>query len=192
MAALNFDINLLATGDNKPLNRFLHWSLSYGRYIIIGTQIIVLLAFFSRFKLDRDLSDLQTRIEEKTNILQALNPVETEVRNLQTKIGILGKLEESRTFYSLVMDFFAQNNPSGIVVSQISLNDDDLLLVGKALSNGSFNNFLSVVKKEDMFIEIAIAEVNQSRVDGVISFRINMKLQKPTETVKKTASLINK
>ena len=87
MPAPKLDINLLAqTNINaKPLGKFLKWSLTYGRYIIIGTQIIVLLAFLSRFKLDQDLSDLHTKIDEKVNILEALAPIENNTRLLQDK-----------------------------------------------------------------------------------------------------------
>ena len=67
MPAFELDIDLLKQKpiEERFLGRFLEWALSYGRYIIIGTQIIVLLAFFSRFKLDQELSDLHERIDEK-------------------------------------------------------------------------------------------------------------------------------
>ena len=38
--------------------RFIKWALSTGRYIIILTELVVIIAFMSRFKLDRDASDV--------------------------------------------------------------------------------------------------------------------------------------
>ena len=67
MNPLKLKINLLSKKDleEKALGRFLKWSLSFGRYIIVGTEIIVLIAFFSRFKLDRQLTDLHEAINQK-------------------------------------------------------------------------------------------------------------------------------
>jgi hypothetical protein len=62
------EINLLPKEEfeKKPLGKFLVWALSIGRYIVIFTELIVILAFLSRFKLDRDLADLNQSVREKT------------------------------------------------------------------------------------------------------------------------------
>ena len=58
-------INLMPGRETSFGEKFLNWSLTFGRYIIIGTEIIVLVAFFSRFKLDRDFIDLHDQVKEK-------------------------------------------------------------------------------------------------------------------------------
>jgi hypothetical protein len=66
------EINLLPREEfeKKPIGKFLTWALSIGRYIIIFTELIVILAFLSRFKLDRDLSDLNQSIREKQAVIR--------------------------------------------------------------------------------------------------------------------------
>ena len=68
----NSNINLLKnSSDQSPLDRITDWALTYGRYIMIGTEIVVLLAFISRFSLDRKLTDLKEEIGQKQQILLA-------------------------------------------------------------------------------------------------------------------------
>ena len=44
--------------EKTSFGKFIKWTLNVGRYIVIATELIVILAFVSRFKLDRDLTDL--------------------------------------------------------------------------------------------------------------------------------------
>ena len=60
------DINLLPREEfeQKTVGRFLIWALTVGRWIVIVTELIVITAFLSRFKLDRDLANLYEKIRE--------------------------------------------------------------------------------------------------------------------------------
>jgi len=56
--------------EETSFGKFLKWLLTVGRYIVIFTELVVILAFLSRFKLDRDLTDLYKQIENKQAIIQ--------------------------------------------------------------------------------------------------------------------------
>ena len=60
-------INLLGSQDleHTPWGRIVAWATTYGRYIMITTEIIVLLAFISRFSLDRKNTDLTEEVTQK-------------------------------------------------------------------------------------------------------------------------------
>ena len=64
MPAKTVDVNLLEKDDfsESPIGRIVTWAITYGRYIMILTEIVVLLAFISRFSLDRKLTDLNEAI----------------------------------------------------------------------------------------------------------------------------------
>jgi hypothetical protein len=38
--------------EKSPIGRFLKWALKAGRYIIVLTELIVVVVFISRFRLD--------------------------------------------------------------------------------------------------------------------------------------------
>ena len=68
--------------------RFLKWSLTAGRYIIILTELVVIMAFMSRFKLDHDLSDLNDAILGKQALLEASSNTEKVLRLTQARLNL--------------------------------------------------------------------------------------------------------
>ena len=75
MPAAHPTINLLGqdTSANSPWNRIMDWISTYGRYIMITTELIVLIAFASRFSLDRKLTDL------KEDAMQSMASIATDI-----------------------------------------------------------------------------------------------------------------
>jgi len=179
MPASEYEINLLANAgvDSKPLGKFLRWALSYGRYIIIGTQIIVLLAFFSRFKLDQDLSDLHEKVNNKTSIVTALSSVESNTRNLQNRLDILGKLESARSLYLQVIKTLAQETPSDVSLTQLIFNQNSLSMTGSATTNRGFGDFLTFIRRSGYFSQITLEEISRNSVTNTLNFKLSMQVQ---------------
>ncbi|OGG14942.1 hypothetical protein A2875_03195 [Candidatus Gottesmanbacteria bacterium RIFCSPHIGHO2_01_FULL_46_14] len=88
------DINLIGEGDfsRTPIGRIVTWATTYGRYIMILTEIIVLLAFISRFSLDRKLTDLKEEITQKQAIIETNNSLEQQIRLVQQKLTTIRTL----------------------------------------------------------------------------------------------------
>ena len=91
MPATETKINLLPVDPFEQgfWGRFLKWGLSVGRYIVIATELVVILAFLSRFKLDRDLSDLNETIAEKQAVLAAYSTLEADYRELAGRLDLI-------------------------------------------------------------------------------------------------------
>src|SRR3989344_6821603 len=83
------DKNLIGEGDfsRTPIGRIVTWATTYGRYIMILTEIIVLLAFISRFSLDRKLTDLNEEISQKQAILEVNSQLEADIRAVQGQLS---------------------------------------------------------------------------------------------------------
>ena len=81
-------INLLGQEDlsHTPGGRMVQWAMTYGRYIMILTEIVVLGAFVSRFSLDRKLTDLKEEITQKQAIIEANSELEQNIRTLQNQL----------------------------------------------------------------------------------------------------------
>ena len=79
------NINLIERPDenNSLSNQFLSWAFTYGRYIIIITQIIVLSVFFLRFKFDREHADLKESVSQKEAILEYIKKNRIERKKVE-------------------------------------------------------------------------------------------------------------
>ena len=84
MAAPKSEIELLPQEgwEKGTLGKLLKWALTAGRYIVIVTELAVIMAFLSRFKFDRELTDLHEEIKQKQAVIQSAQSFETEFRFL--------------------------------------------------------------------------------------------------------------
>jgi len=169
------DINLLHGEKQKQLGRFLAWVLTYGRYIIIGTEIIVLLAFLSRFKLDRQLTDLHQSISQKQAIVLAEYNSELQIRALQNHLLIIKKLQAQRDFSLEFLNTIEKLTPSEVVLTDVAQNINHISLVATADTNDGFTAFLNNISASPMFSDISIDEVSKGQGDkkDKIEFKIS-------------------
>lgn len=172
-----FNINLLPGEEGKKLGKFLTWVLTYGRYIIIGTEIIVLLAFLSRFKLDRDLTDLHSSIAQKQAVILAAQDLERQVRELQNRLLIIKKLEQQRDFPPKLLVAFESLTPVDVTLTEFSLEPSKLTLTAVAFSNEGFSTFLNNLSASAYFADISLDQVGKPRSGKGVEFKISTSLK---------------
>jgi len=168
------DINLLPE-DKQPLGSFLSWVLTSGRYIVIGTEIIVLIAFLSRFKLDRDLTDLHQSIAQKQAIVLAAQDLEKQVRILQNHLLIIKKFENQRDFPPKLLATFEQLIPIDVSLTELSSQEAELTLKATAGSNQGFSAFINNLSSSPSFKDISLDNVGKNET-GAIEFQITTTL----------------
>ena len=100
--------------------KFLKWSLTAGRYIIILTEMVVIGAFLSRFKLDKDLSDLTEAINGKKAILEALASTEKTFRKTQSNLEIAQKAINTKPKTLDLWNETVQTMPPEIILTTAS------------------------------------------------------------------------
>ena len=144
-------INLLPGKEPTFGKKFLKWSLTFGRYIIIGTEIIVLLSLVSRFKLDRDLIDLKDQIGEEQKILATLKPIEENVTRLQTRLAEIKKIDEGGGRGTLALPKLTIFTPQEITYQKISISEDKITIIGKAIETVDISRFVSQLRISELF-----------------------------------------
>lgn len=145
--------------EKSLLGKTFSWAFTAGRYIVITTELIVIIAFFSRFKLDRDLADLHQSIEEKQTIIESFAKLEKQVRFLQERTKIIQALESDQMQAAKILEDLAQITPSDIYLNELSLTKEALSAGAVALSDASLANFLSNLQKSGKFEEINLTSL---------------------------------
>lgn len=144
-------INLLPGEEAKFGEKFLEWSLTFGRYIIIGTEIIVLVAFLSRFKFDRDLIDLNDKVKERQKVLESYKPVEENVLRLQKRLTTIAALEANQGSGILALPDIASITPPQITYQNILVSQDKVTIVGQAIETADISTFVATLKASTIF-----------------------------------------
>ncbi len=169
MPANSTTINLIGESamDHTTLGRIVGWAVTYGRYIMIGTEIVVLLAFISRFSLDRKLTDLKEEVSQKQDIIEANLAFEKDIRELQ------GKLEKIRLIVNqpvnplAAVSLFQTILPQGVYLRTYALNKNILEIQAVAGSTDAFAQLMQNLKSSKLLTEIDIGDISRDPLQGI-------------------------
>ena len=169
MPANNISINLLGDSDmeHTPMGRIVNWAVTYGRYIMIGTEIVVLLAFISRFSLDRKLTDLKEEITQKQDIIEANAAFEKDVRTLQDKLSKIKALMAQPVNPLDTLVLFQSLLPSGVYIRNFELSKDTLAINATAGSTGSFAQFMTNLQASKYLSNVEIGDIKRDALTGI-------------------------
>lgn len=178
-ATTNANINLLKnSNEESPLDRITNWALTYGRYIMIGTEIVVLLAFISRFSLDRKLTDLKEEIGQKQQILLANTSLEQEIKNTQSQLSKAKTiLEEQEKPIGILTNLYSLLPPDVFLLS-VELNNERLIIRANAGTTLGFAQFLTNIKSAKNLSQVEIGDIKKKPPFG-IDFIVSAQILKP-------------
>ena len=192
-------VNLLPREDieKRAIGKFLKWTLSYGRYIIISVEMLVFCVFFSRFIYDQKLADINERVEQKQAIVASAADFENRIRNIQKNIEQVKVLDSGRTAYITVLEHLKEIIPKDMIFDSIEFAENEIAISGKTVTNESFARFITDLKASStLYSEIAIESVGKNIPDEatneleeeMVVFSITTKLEgyhgyQPTPTV---------
>lgn len=172
-----FNINLIikeSIGESFSA-QLLSWALTYGRYIIIITQIIVLSVFFLRFKLDRDHTDLKETVSQKQALVESISDLETAIRNIQKRLTHISGISSNQSSILNILRFLQEKTPGSTILSNLTINPGKISFSAMAENLQSFNYFLRVIQNDKRFSEVTLENILR-RNDGKIEFQITSKI----------------
>lgn len=169
MPAADVSINLIGESEmeHTPVGRIVSWAVTYGRYIMIGTEIVVLLAFISRFSLDRKLTDLKDEVSQKQDIIAANIQFENNVRTLQYKLAKIKSLSAVGVNPLDTLSTFETLMPSGVYLQSFNLSGNKLSIQAVAGSTQAFSQFIVNLQSSSLITNIDIGELSRDPLLGI-------------------------
>lgn len=171
-------INLLPKNDfeNTSTGRFIKWAISIGRWIVVFTEFIVICAFLSRFYFDTELANLFDSIRQNKAIVDSAMGFEDNFRQTQEKIKILKNILAEETSPSTTVAEISSLLPLDVSLTDISLNNDKLILSGFSLSEQGINVLIGGMSKNHKFSQINLSNLGQKEGTNEITFNITASL----------------
>lgn len=183
-------VNLLPKEEleTKPFGRFLKWALSYGRYIIVTVELIVFLVFFSRFIFDRELANINDKIEQKQAIIASAQEFEDRFRAIQDHISYVETLDTDRRIYLDILDTLERITPVQVSYNSVSFSEESLTLQGFANNNESFAQLLAQLKIIDTFTAISLDSLSENEEnEDMLDFSLTISFAKIEPAALETA-----
>jgi Tfp pilus assembly protein PilN len=178
------NINLLPKEEieRTPIGKFLQWALTFGRYIVIFTELIVIIAFIYRFKLDRDLNKVNNEIKQKTAIIESQQEFEHTVRVLQPRLSLVKEIEALTLIPSGLLNELAQIIPLDLVIFDLQANSKTIMFQGASLSKVGLATFIHGLQTSNSFTNISINSIStKGRDNPTLNFSLTANL---TKTIK--------
>jgi Tfp pilus assembly protein PilN len=142
---------------------------------------VVILAFLSRFKLDRDLTNLYEEIEQKQAIVESATDLEDDFRFLQKRLTTIKKIEKEQLQASQILEELAGLTPVDVSLTDLSSSNEEINLSATALSEVGLATFLNNLKSSKRFDDLVLSEVSKETTKELgIQFKLSAKLVKPT------------
>jgi Tfp pilus assembly protein PilN len=172
-------INLLIQQDfeHSASGRILSWLLSSGRAIVIITELIVIIAFISRFWLDKTLTDLSEANASKKTQIEASLPFETDFKSVQKRLVISKQLDSQKANAANLIQTVVQVLPQDIILSEISVNEGKVIVEGESLSEGSIASLINSLNKSNKIKDTNLTNIAlENKAQQLIAFRITGEL----------------
>lgn len=179
MPAPNAKINLLPVDpfEDSFLGRFLKWALSVGRYIVIATELIVILSFLARFKLDRDLSDLNEALAQTQVVLDSYGQLEADYKAAAARLGAIEELGRQRLGPEAQLQRLTAVTPVDVYFTGIGLSPEMIELQGNTLSERGLIVLLRALRVSDNFNQVAVNQISSGGQEQAgITFMMTAKL----------------
>ncbi len=141
--------------EYSTLGRVLTWGLSVGRVIVIITELIVIVAFLSRFWLDRTLTDLNAENAAKKRQVEAVSKFENTFRLAQARLETF-KTVSAKTEYADRVSKITSLLPLGVTLSKIGFLKREMNLNGTALSESGLAGFIKALNESGEFQDITL------------------------------------
>ncbi len=169
MPAKDLKINLIGQDDlsHSAWGRLISWATTYGRYIMITTEIIVLLAFISRFSLDRKLTDLTEEISQKQDIIEANKEFEQDIRQLQSQLTRVKTLMAGQEVPLDVLNVVQRFLPPDVYLDAYELSGNKLSVTATAATNEGFSLFLGRLNNAPVLSDVTIGDIRRKATTGI-------------------------
>lgn len=153
--------------------RILSWILSTFRIIVIVTEIIVMIAFLSRFWLDAKNTDLNDEIKHKTAVLTASKDFEREFENIQNRLTIFSELTKNEGLYADILKTTVSYLPQDLFLTTLAFKESSLQIEGSTANEASIQQLMVNLSSTNKFFKINLAELaTNSKDSNLLNFKI--------------------
>ena len=178
---VRININLIPRDPffGTVIGRALKWTLSVGRYIVIFTELVVIMSFASRFTLDRQVTDLNEAINQKQMVLQSYGSLESEFRVIQKKLENISQLQTSNNLVE-IFPRLTKIMPIQVRLNELTVNQTNVIMSGTVPNQEILQKFMNNIQLSPDFANISVGKIDaQGEKVGGYSFELTADVVQP-------------
>ncbi len=154
-------INLLRKKEESLNKRILYFTTHYLRYILVITQLVIIVVFFYRLKVDQEVVDLSEAVKQKEEIITVSYPLLQEAKLVDRQIGVIKNVAKKEDFFLDEFNYITHSIPEGISLKHLSFNKEGVNVKGSALTAASLEFFYKKMREDGKFCKVNLKGVNK-------------------------------
>ncbi len=176
---VNISVNLLPEDPffETIIGRSMRWAVSVGRYIVIFTELLVILSFGTRFSLDRQITDLNEDIHQKSSIIESFGNLERDIRSVQGRIEEYQQLQQRKNLAE-VFPLLSSIIPQDVRLNELTIQPAVVSMKGTTQSQTSLTLLLNNVQLSPNFSNVRVNKIEVSEeTQGEFNFEIQADIE---------------
>lgn len=169
---MKYKINLLSIRKENTVDRVIYFALNYLRYILVVTQIVVIIVFFYRINIDQEIVDLQDAINQKREIILIAQPLIKEAKLSSTKLKEAERIIREQQHVLSAMDYLLSVFPEAFTLSKLKVEGQTISINGVSNDVAVIRSFYSRMQQEKKFKKTSL--INLKKVETGIEFTFEL------------------
>lgn len=163
--AIKKEISLLPEAENPNSFGavFFKWLTTVGRWVIVITELVVIIAFISRFWLDRKNSDLSEIVRQQQSILDSTKYFESEYTSFQERLKTIKEAYANQPEYDQYLLSLIKSTPQDLIYDTISAkkNSDNEVVTTASLISSNEDSIVNFISNLMLNPDIKTVEINK-------------------------------
>lgn len=151
---MKYAINLFPPKKPKVMEHLGHFLAHYLRYALVLTLCIVLVVFFLRVRVDRQLADEREKLAMRKAIISATKPLRTDLENMQRKVTLVKSVLDKQDTLNTQLDYIAQVIPKQSQVQAIIVDEKHIEIQAETADFRVIQLFIARLTKDARFDKI--------------------------------------
>lgn len=170
------NINLSSHGKQTVGKVVYGWTIDAGRAIIVGIELIALVALGYRFVIDRQIVDLHDQIKAQEIFIAAQATDEKTYKSIQERLKSIKTTNEETAAKVEIMNEILNAISSGTFFStNLSINERSIQMDGNTFSIVTLTDFLNGLKDFPSVAAISIDEITAA--DEGVRFKARVEIK---------------
>jgi Tfp pilus assembly protein PilN len=158
---MRYKINLIPPKEETLIDTVIYFVLNYLRYILVLTQLVVIIVFFYRFQIDQLIIDLKDEIEQKKEIIQVAQPLKQEALIIEKRLKKTEELIHDQDRLINMVSYFLSLFPETVYLDKLEIINGELTASGLAYNVSHLQAFYKLLKKEEQFKTVDFSSIKK-------------------------------
>lgn len=169
---MKYRINLILKKKDNLIDQIFNF-FGYLRYILVITQIVVILVFFYKLSTDQKIIDLEEAIAQKQEIFNVAKPLIDDYLLYNYKINQIENLLLKQNQLENQINYLLSQFPKDIYLTKLEYSKNELNLIGQTLNPTLIRSFYSRLQQDKRFNSLSLESVKKTDEGFVFKMKLS-------------------